>query len=106
MRDFTGEATEEKSHDKLSRDKLAVALQYHKAKDAAPKVTAKGKGFIAEQIIAVAQANGVEIRSDEDLARMLSAVELDMPIPLEAYVAVAEILAYVYRANHQMRNKA
>lgn len=65
----------------------------------APRVLAVGRGTIAEQILALAFANGIKVREDPDLAELLSAVELDSEIPLEAFTAVAEILSYVYRAN-------
>lgn len=87
----------------FDKNKLAVALTYDKEKDAAPKLSAKGKGYMAEQIIAIAKASGVEIRHDSDLATMLSKLDLDTPIPLEAYAAVAEILTYIYRKNDAMK---
>jgi flagellar biosynthesis protein len=87
-------------HDK---NKLAVALQYEREKDPAPRVTAKGKGFVAEQIIALAREHNIEVRSDADLATLLSKLDLDTPIPLEAYTAVAEILNYVYKINDRAK---
>ena len=83
----------------VDREKLAVALTYDKGKDEAPRLAAKGQGLIAEQIIKLAQENNIEIRKDPDLVNLLAKLEIDMPIPLEAYAAVAEILAYVYKAN-------
>jgi flagellar biosynthesis protein len=77
----------------------AVALKYERGKDPAPRVVAKGKGTIAEQIIKVAQEHGVIIREDADLVEVLDKLEIDTVIPLEAYAAVAEILNYVYKAN-------
>jgi flagellar biosynthesis protein len=47
----------------------------------------------------VAFERGVKVRTDADLAEVLRASELDREIPYAAYVAVAEILAYLYRAN-------
>lgn len=92
---------EEKPFDK---DKLAVALTYDRGSDPAPRVAAKGKGYIAEAIIALAQKHGVEIRSDRDLAMMLSKIDIDTPIPLEAYAAVAEILSYIYKTNARAKH--
>lgn len=94
---------ERKPHDK---DKLAVALAYDRTEDDAPRVAAKGKGYIAEQIIELAKKHGIEVRQDSDLVTLLSKLEIDMPIPLEAYAAVAEILAYVYKANDKARRNA
>jgi flagellar biosynthesis protein len=76
---------------------VAIALRYDRAGDDAPRVVAKGEGSVAEQIIALAKERGIEIREDADLANLLAAVRLDAPIPIEAYVAVAEILSYIYR---------
>lgn len=80
---------------------VAVALQYDPDQADAPRVTASGKGALAEQILNLAFANGVKVRTDPDLAQVLAAVEVDTVIPIEAFTAVAEILAYVYRANNR-----
>ncbi|MCR6632649.1 MAG: EscU/YscU/HrcU family type III secretion system export apparatus switch protein [Magnetospirillum sp.] len=80
---------------------VAVALQYDPDEADAPRVVASGKGALAEQILNLAFANGVKVRTDPDLAQVLAAVEVDTVIPIEAFAAVAEILAYVYRANNQ-----
>lgn len=78
---------------------VAVALHYDPDRPDLPKVVASGRGSVAEQILQLAFANGVKVRTDPDLAEVLAAVEVDTVIPVEAFVAVAEILAYVYRAN-------
>lgn len=78
---------------------LAVALEYQRGVDPAPRVTASGRGHLAEQILQLAFANGVKVRQDAELVQILSLLEVDSVIPLEAFAAVAEILAYVYRAN-------
>ena len=87
----------------FDKNKLAVALTYEMERDDAPRVSAKGKGFMAEQIIALAKKHNIEIRKDTDLAVMLSKLDLDTPIPLEAYAAVAEILSYIYKANQKAK---
>ena len=89
----------------VDKNRLAVALGYDREKDKAPRVTAKGRGYIAEAIIALAKANNIEVREDSDLAGLLSKLDIDMPIPLEAYAAVAEILAYIYKANDKARRQ-
>ena len=83
---------------------IAVALAWTPGAAAgdAPKVVATGQGEMAERILALAFENGVKVREDPDLAELLVAVEVDSVIPLEAFSAVAEILAYVYRANHRL----
>lgn len=77
---------------------IAVAIEGDREGRAAPRVTAKGHGAVAEQILQIAFDRGIKVRSDADLAEILAAVELDSVIPLEALAAVAEILSYVYRA--------
>ena len=80
----------------------AVAVAYEPAAPRVPRVVAKGKGKTAEKILEIAFAHGVKVREDADLVEVLSAVELDSDIPLEAFAAVAEILSYIYRANGRM----
>ncbi len=82
---------------------LAVALKYEREKDPAPRVVAKGRGPIAEQIIKVAEAEGIVIREDANLVEILNKLDIDTIIPLEAYSAVAEILNYVYKTNAKAR---
>lgn len=81
---------------------ISVALK-EDTKGRPPRVIAAGRGSVAEQILALAFANGIKVREDADLAELLSAVDLDSEIPLEAFTAVAEILSYVYRANGEMQ---
>ncbi|MCF8479620.1 MAG: EscU/YscU/HrcU family type III secretion system export apparatus switch protein, partial [Rhodospirillum sp.] len=82
---------------------VAVALDYDPTSPlSAPRVVASGRGAVAEQILELAFAHGVKVRQDADLVQILSAVDMDSEIPLEAFAAVAEILAYVYRANGRM----
>lgn len=80
---------------------VAVALQHDPESAAAPRVVAKGRGALAEQILQIAFDRDVKVRSDADLAQILAAVDLDSEIPLEAFAAVAEILSYVYRAQNR-----
>ena len=77
----------------------AVALKDRTAERLVPQVVAAGRGEIAEKILQLAFENGIKVKEDGALAEMLAAVELDSPIPSEAFMAVAEILYYVYRAN-------
>ncbi len=79
----------------------AVALQDRKTKDDLPHITAAGRGKIAEQILRLAFDNDVKVREDGALAEMLVEIDVDSPIPSEAFMAVAEILSYVYRADGQ-----
>ena len=83
----------------------AVAIEYDKEADDIPRVTASGRGHIAEQIMAIAFAQGIKVREDADLVEVLEKIDVDTPIPLEAFAAVAEILAYVYKANATMKQR-
>jgi len=81
----------------------AVAISYRPDQgDEAPRVVASGKGELAHQILELAFAAGVKVREDADLVEILAAVDIDSPVPLEALMAVAEILTYVYLANGRM----
>ena len=78
----------------------AVALAYAEG-DAAPRIVAKGRGVIAEQIIARAQENEVFVHESHELVALLMQVDLDSHIPPALYQAVAEILAWLYRLERQ-----
>jgi len=79
---------------------LAVALKYAPG-DLAPKVVAKGRGLIAEEIIARAKAHGVYVHESPELVTLLSQVDLDDHIPPTLYVAVAELLSWLYLVEQQ-----
>jgi FlhB-like protein len=82
--------------------KLAVALEYEKGSREAPRVVAKGRGLIAERIIALAEENDIIIEANPALAKALSGVELNDEIPVELFEAVAEIIGFVLRARSRM----
>ncbi len=77
----------------------AVALAYTAA-ERAPRVVAKGRGLVAEEIIARARAHGVFVHESRELVALLMEVDLDARIPPQLYVAVAELLAWLYRLEH------
>lgn len=79
--------------------KKAVALKYDLKTGSAPKVTAKGAGELAKKIIQAAIEHGIPVQEDPDLVEVLSKLDLDAEIPPEVYVAVAELLAFVYSMN-------
>jgi flagellar biosynthesis protein len=85
---------------------LAIALQHEAGGAMAPRVVAKGRGRLAEQILAIAFDRGVMVRTDADLAEILAAVEVDSEVPLPALAAVAEILIYLYRASEAPAGEA
>jgi flagellar biosynthesis protein len=84
---------------------VAVKGNAHDA-DAPAEIVAAGRGNLAEQILEMAFAHGIKVREDASLAEMLAQMELDTPIPSEAIVAVAEILAKVYEADARQRINA
>lgn len=86
-------------------DKRAVALRYEPQRQQAPKVVAKGRGFVAENILAAAQKNAIPVYQNKSLVNMLMALELDREIPPELYRTVAEVLAYVYRIDKRHQNQ-
>jgi len=92
---------------KRSKRDVAVALSYRPERgDAQPRVVASGKGALAREILDLAFAADVKVREDADLVEVLAAVDVDSLIPLEALMAVAEILTYVYRANARLTPEA
>ncbi len=76
--------------------KKAVALRYNQERDNAPRVVAKGAGVLADKIIEIAKRHGVPVEENTPLADALFRVELNKEIPPELYLAVAEVLAFVY----------
>ncbi len=81
---------------------IAVALRYEVKTMESPVVVAKGADHLAEKIREIARAYGVPIVRKPELARTIySTVELDSPIPESLYVAVAEVLALIYRLRHR-----
>jgi flagellar biosynthesis protein len=75
----------------------AVALRYDALRDNAPRVTAKGHGYVAEEIIKLARQHKVPLRADPALVGTLATLDLGEHIPPELYRAVAEVLAFIYR---------
>ena len=77
-------------------DHAAVALAYREGQSA-PQVVAKGNGLIAEAIVARARETGVYVHESPELVNLLMRLDLDQHIPAQLYVAVAELLAWLYR---------
>ena len=81
---------------------IAIAIRYRAAEDKAPRVTAKGKGEIAEMMRDLARENGIPIVENIPLARLLyKRVKVGRSVPAETFKAVAAILAYVYRVTRR-----
>src|SRR5437868_1952489 len=87
--------------DDLARNE-AVALRYG-AGDAAPHVVAKGRGLVAEEIIRRAREAGIFVHDAPELTALLMQVDLDHRIPPALYIAVAELLAWLYRVERRDR---
>ena len=85
--------------------KKAVALKYDIDIDNAPKITAKGKGELASNIIKIAQDNEIPIKKDEDLVELLSAIDIEKEIPASMYKAVSEIFSFIYDLTTIQRKK-
>lgn len=79
--------------------KSAIALAYQEG-SYAPKVVAKGRGVLAEAIIERAKEAGVYVHESAALVSLLMQVDLDQHIPPELYLAVAELLAWLYHIEH------
>jgi len=78
----------------------AIALAYDTG-DYAPRVVAKGQGLVAEYIIALAKEHNVFVHESKELMQMLMQVDLDQHIPPALYLAIAEILAWLYRIEEE-----
>jgi len=83
--------------------KKAAALSYDKDRDVAPKVTAAGKGYVAERIIELAREHGIPLHEDRSLVEVLVKLDLGDTIPYELYQVVAETLAFIYRVERRAR---
>jgi flagellar biosynthesis protein len=81
-------------------DRRAVALSYSGLRPA-PTVVASGRGYVAEQIIELAEEIGIPIRDDPMLVEALASLELDEEIPADLYLAVAEALLWAYRISER-----
>ncbi|MDQ0155999.1 EscU/YscU/HrcU family type III secretion system export apparatus switch protein [Robertmurraya andreesenii] len=81
--------------------KEAVALSYDAGSYDAPKVVAKGKGMVAENILARAAEHQIPVQQDASLVELLGQLNINETIPEELYQAVAEVFAFVYKTNQR-----
>lgn len=77
----------------------AAAIGYDRATDRAPRILAHGGGDVARNILEAAAAHDIPIERDPDLLQCLEPLRVGREIPVEAYVAVAQVLAFLYREN-------
>lgn len=79
---------------KNNRDKKVAALSYD-FEDSAPRIVAKGVGLVAQNILQEAQKHNIPVYEDENLAKMLTQLEIGDHIPPELYEIVAQILIFI-----------
>ena len=81
-------------NNKAVHNKTAVALAYN-PEEAAPKIIASGKGYLADKILQKANQNKIPVHKDEQLASTLSKLDVGDYIPPELYEVVSEVLLFV-----------
>lgn len=81
--------------------KKAAALSYDQSKDVSPRLSALGKGLVADTIIETAKEHNVPVLEDPSLVELLSNLNVNEKIPAELYEAVAEVFAFVYRLDQK-----
>ena len=84
----------------------AVALRYQRSVDAAPTVVAKGRGLVADRILELAAEAGIPMTEDPSLVEVLVKLDLNVAVPPEMYVAIAEIFAWVYTRDKSFQRPA
>ena len=84
-----------------NESRQVVALRYEPKRESAPRVVAKGRGYLADKILELAREHNIPIRQDKNLLQILSRLDLNDEIPTEVYKAVAEILAFIYRLSNR-----
>lgn len=80
----------------------AVALAYDDKVDTEPRVVAKGKGNIAQNIIEEAQSHNIPIKEDNALVELLGELHINESIPEDLYRVVAEIFAFIYKVDQEI----
>ena len=84
----------------------AAALQFDPVLAEPPQVVAVGRGVTAEEIVRVAKEHGIPLYEDAGLVEALARLDVSDYIPRELYAVVAEVLAYVYRVDAEMKGRA
>ncbi len=79
----------------MDKKKKAVAIKYDKKAGNAPKVLAKGKGLVADNIIDTAKSHEVPVFVDEKLSSQLMQLQIGQEIPESLYAVVAEVLVFI-----------
>ncbi len=86
----------------MKKIKRAAAIKYEQGYDV-PIVTAAGMGYIADKILQKAEESKVAIVENEELANLLSNVDVGSEIPVELYDAIAKVIAYVMDVDALMK---
>ena len=92
--------------DRSEPQRAAVALAY-RAGDGAPRVIARGRGLLADEIIRRANDHQIAVHQSAELVGLLMQVDLDREIPPSLYQAIAELLVWLYQLDsHQPPHEA
>ena len=87
-----------------NKETTAVALGLDAKTDTTPRILATGKGVLAQKILEIADQEEIPIHQDSGLVEILSMLEQNSLIPIEAYAAVAKILAQIYKFDKGKQN--
>ena len=87
----------------IQKRKTAAALSYDQLKQSSPRMTALGKGLVAEEILKKAAEHNVPVLEDASLVELLSELNINEAIPEELYQAVAEVFAFIYRLDQKSK---
>ena len=79
------------------KTRRAAALRYDRDESPVPRVVTRGDGLLAERILAIAREHNIPIHQDPALVNVLSQLDLDEQIPPALYLAIAEVLSFLYR---------
>lgn len=79
----------------MTKLKKATALKYNSATENAPKVIAKGKGYVADAIIKQGEEANVPIYKDQKLSDQLEHLDIGTEIPAYLYDLVAQVLVFI-----------
>ena len=86
-----------------SKERIATALKYNPDEQVAPKVVAKGMGYVADAILSRGQENDIPVYRDEKLSKQLYNLSIGEEIPEELYELVAEVLIFIARLDGQRK---
>ncbi len=87
------------------KDRVATALQYNSHEQVAPKVIAKGVGYVADAILSKGKDNNIPVYKDEKLSQQLYNLSVGEEIPEELYELVAEVLIFIAKLDGKRKSK-